>query len=45
MYNKSLKYFRFILLKDIEFNYTIYIDIMYIVNELILYIINKAICY
>jgi len=29
--------------KDLKFNYSIYIDIIYINNSLILYIIDKAI--
>jgi hypothetical protein len=44
-YSKSPGRFRFKLQDDIDFNYSIIIDIIYIDNKLILYIIDEGICF
>ena len=41
-YRCSLGRFKFTLYKDLNFNYLVYIDIIYINGSLVLYIINKA---
>ena len=44
-YIKSSKRFKFIIKNDIEFNYSIILNIFYINRNPVLYIINKAIIY
>ncbi len=44
-YGHSLSQFKFTLYKNLNFNHSIYISIIYINNSLILYIINKATYY
>ena len=41
-YGHSLGQFKFTLYKDLNFNYLVYIDIMYINGSLVLYIINEV---
>jgi hypothetical protein len=41
-YKHSPGRFKFTLCEDLDFNYLVYIDIMYINGSLILYIINEA---
>jgi hypothetical protein len=41
-YRRSLGRFKFTLYKDLDFNYSVYIDIIYINSSPVLYIINKA---
>ena len=41
-YGRSPGRFKFTLYKDLNFNYLVYIDIIYINDSLVLYIINKA---
>jgi len=41
-YGRSLGRFKFTLYKDLNFNYSVYVDIMYINGSLVLYIIDKA---
>ena len=41
-YGRSPGQFKFTLYKDLNFNYLVYIDIIYINGSLVLYIINKA---
>ena len=41
-YRRSLGRFKFTLYKDLNFNYLVYIDIIYINGSLVLYIINKV---
>jgi hypothetical protein len=44
-YGRSLGRFKFTLYKDLNFNYLVYVDIIYINGSLVLYIINKATYY
>ena len=44
-YRYSLSQFKFTLYKDLDFNYSVYIDIIYINGSLVLYIINEVTCY
>jgi hypothetical protein len=41
-YGRSSSWFKFTLYKDLDFNYLVYIDIIYINGSLILYIIDKV---
>jgi len=41
-YGRSLGRFKFTLCEDLDFNYSVYVDIMYINGSLVLYIINKV---
>jgi hypothetical protein len=41
-YGRSPGRFKFTLYKDLDFNYLVYIDIIYINSSLILYIIDEA---
>ena len=41
-YGRSLGQFKFTLYKDLDFNYLVYINIIYINGSPVLYIINKA---
>ena len=41
-YGRSLGRFKFTLYKDLNFNYLVYINIIYINGSLVLYIINKV---
>jgi len=41
-YGRSLGQFKFTLYKDLNFNHSVYVDIMYINGSLVLYIIDKV---
>ncbi len=45
MYNNILGRFKFIIKNNINFNYTIYINIIYIGGWLVFYVINKVILF
>ena len=44
-YRRSLGRFKFTLYKDLNFNHSVYVDIMYINGSPVLYIINKVTYY
>ena len=41
-YGRSLGRFKFTLYKDLDFNHSVYVDIIYINSGLVLYIIDEA---
>lgn len=45
IYSKSSRQFHFTLQDDVNFNYSIIIDIMYINDKPVLHIVDKAICF